>query len=253
MEGAFSIQSGSTVTIQNADGQTLYTATAVGSVPNVIFTSADVTEGETYTLLVDGEVAAEAEAVLGTATSSMPQGQPTSTFQDVSADDWFAQAVAYVSSEGLMSGESTNTFAPNASMTRGMLATVLYRLAGQPETTAQTTFADVTAGAYYADAVAWAAEQSVIAGTSDTAFSPEQAITREQLAAMLYRYAGSPATEGSLSAYTDAAQVSAYAEDALCWCVENGILTGTSTDTLSPQATATRAEVAAVLQRMNQA
>ena len=152
-----------------------------------------------------------------------------------------------------MSGESTNTFAPNASMTRGMLATVLYRLAGQPETTAQTTFADVTAGAYYADAVAWAAEQSVIAGTSDTAFSPEQAITREQLAAMLYRYAGSPATEGSLSAYTDAAQVSAYAEDALCWCVENGILTGTSTDTLSPQATATRAEVAAVLQRMNQA
>ena len=207
MEGAFSIQSGSTVTIQNADGQTLYTATAVASVPNVIFTSADVTEGETYTLLVDGEVAAEAEAVLGTATSSMPQGQPTSAFQDVSADDWFAQAVAYVSSEGLMSGESTNTFAPNASMTRGMLATVLYRLAGQPETTAQTTFADVTAGAYYADAVAWAAEQSVIAGTSDTA----------------------------------------------CWCVANGILTGTSTDTLSPQATATRAEVAAVLQRMNQA
>ena len=108
----FPSKAGSTVTIQNADGQTLYTATAVASVPNVIFTSADVTEGETYTLLVDGEVAAEAEAVLGTATSSMPQGQPTSTFQDVSSDDWFAQAVAYVSSEGLMSGESTNTFAP---------------------------------------------------------------------------------------------------------------------------------------------
>lgn len=203
MEGAFSIQSGSTVTIQNADGQTLYTATAVASVPNVIFTSADVTEGETYTLLVDGEVAAEAEAVLGTATSSMPQGQPTSAFQDVSADDWFAQAVAYVSSEGLMSGESTNTFAPNASMTRGMLATVLYRLAGQPETTAQTTFADVTAGAYYADAVAWAAEQSVIAGTSDTAcwcvengiltgtstdtLSPQATATRAEVAAVLQR------------------------------------------------------------------
>lgn len=203
MEGAFSIQSGSTVTIQNADGQTLYTATAVASVPNVIFASADVTEGETYTLLVDGEVAAEAEAVLGTATSSMPQGQPTSAFQDVSSDDWFAQAVAYVSSEGLMSGESTNTFAPNASMTRGMLATVLYRLAGQPETTAQTTFADVTAGAYYADAVAWAAEQSVIAGTSDTAcwcvengiltgtstdtLSPQATATRAEVAAVLQR------------------------------------------------------------------
>ena len=169
----------------------------------MIFTSADVTEGETYTLLVDGEVAAEAEAVLGTATSSMPQGQPTSAFQDVSADDWFAQAVAYVSSEGLMSGESTNTFAPNASMTRGMLATVLYRLAGQPETTAQTTFADVTAGAYYADAVAWAAEQSVIAGTSDTAcwcvengiltgtstdtLSPQATATRAEVAAVLQR------------------------------------------------------------------
>ncbi len=203
MEGAFSIQSGSTVTIQNADGQTLYTATAVASVPNVIFASADVTEGETYTLLVDGEVAAEAEAVLGTATSSKPQGQPTTAFQDVSSDDWFAQAVAYVSSEGLMSGESTNTFAPNASMTRGMLATVLYRLAGQPETTAQTTFADVTAGAYYADAVAWAAEQSVIAGTSDTAcwcvengiltgtstdtLSPQATATRAEVAAVLQR------------------------------------------------------------------
>ena len=112
-----------------------------------------------------------------------------------------------------------------------------------------SSYIDVADDAWYADAVAWASEQGVVNGTSATTFSPDDSVTREQMAALLYRYAGATETAGDLSAYTDAGSISAYAVDAMGWCVQNGILNGTGGGKLSPAASATRAEVVAVLQR----
>lgn len=251
MESALGISEGSVVTIQDADGSTLYETTAVGRMSGVIFSSDAVAEGETYTLLVDGETVETAEAVLGASNDTGMGGQPSggTGFRDVQADAWYADAVQYVVSEGLMNGTDAATFSPDTSMSRAMLVTVLYRLSGEPAVSQESGFADVAADAYYADAVSWAAEQGIVTGTSQTTFSPDVSVTREQMAALFYRYAGEPTTSGDLSAYADADSVSAYASDAMAWCVENGVLNGTDGSRLAPAASATRAEVAAVLQR----
>ena len=110
-------------------------------------------------------------------------------------------------------------------------------------------FADVDGGAWYAEAVRWAASEGIVTGVSDTSFAPNAEITREQLAAILHRYAGEPATAANLAAFTDAASVSAYAADATAWCVGESIITGTTDTTLSPQSAATRAQCAAMLMR----
>ena len=251
MESALGISAGSVVTIQDADGSTLYETTAAGSMSGVIFSSDAVAEGETYTLLVDGETVETAEAVLGVSNDTGMGGQPSggTGFRDVQADAWYADAVQYVVSEGLMNGTDAAAFSPDTSMSRAMLVTVLYRLSGEPAVSQDSGFADVAADAYYADAVSWATEQGIVTGTSQTAFSPDESVTREQMAALLYRYAGEPPAAEDLSAYADADSVSAYASDAMAWCVENGVLNGTDGSRLEPAASATRAEVAAVLQR----
>ncbi len=264
-ESAIGIKKGSVITVQDSSGKTLYTATALGSMSSVIFSSADIKEGETYTVLVDGTSVGTATAKLGTADSSNSnsnfnpgQGGPNGnqngnqatvgSFKDVPQNSWFANAVQYVTSNNLMNGTSTTAFSPNANMSRAMLATVLYRMSGD-SAQAGTTFRDVSSSAYYAAAVNWASEKGIVNGTSATTFSPNKNITREQLAAMLYRYAGEPDGSADLSAYTDAGSVSAYAEKAVQWCVKNGILTGKTSTTLAPKATATRAECATMLQR----
>ena len=255
-ESALGITAGSTVAIQAADGETLFETTAAGRMSGVIFSSSAVAEGETYTLVVDGETVEQAQAALGTADDTGMGGQPdawpdeggTAGYTDVAADAWYADAVAYVSAQGLMIGTSSGAFSPDTTMSRAMLVTVLYRLSGSPWSQAGS-FTDVAADAWYADAVAWASEQGVVNGTSATTFSPDDSVTREQMAALLYRYAGATETAGDLSAYTDAGSISAYAVDAMGWCVQNGILNGTDSGKLSPAASATRAEVAAVLQR----
>ena len=251
MESALGISAGSVVTIQDADGSTLYETTAADRMSGVIFSSDAVAEGETYTLLVDGETVETAEAVLGVSNDTGMGGQPSggTGFRDVQADAWYADAVQYVVSEGLMNGTDAAAFSPDTSMSRAMLVTVLYRLSGEPAVSQDSGFADVAADAYYADAVSWATEQGIVTGTSQTAFSPDESVTREQMAALLYRYAGEPSAAGDLSAYADADSVSAYASDAMAWCVENGVLNGTDGSRLEPAASATRAEVAAVLQR----
>lgn len=251
MESALGISAGSVVTIQDADGSTLYETTAADRMSGVIFSSDAVAEGETYTLLVDGETVETAEAVLGVSNDTGMGGQPSggTGFRDVQADAWYADAVQYVVSEGLMNGTDADAFSPDASMSRAMLVTVLYRLSGEPAVSQDSGFADVAADAYYADAVSWETEQGIVTGTSQTAFSPDESVTREQMAALLYRYAGEPSAAGDLSAYADADSVSAYASDAMAWCVENGVLNGTDGSRLEPAASATRAEVAAVLQR----
>lgn len=257
-ESALGIEKGSVITVQDADGRTLYTATALGSMSSVIFSSSDIKEGETYTVLVDGASVGTATAKLGTTSNSgsfapdenrngAQQGS-VSGFGDVPQNSWFADAVKYVSENKLMNGKSTTAFAPNENMSRAMLATVLYRMSGETAE-ADSSFRDVSSSAYYAAAVSWASSEGIVNGTGADAFSPNASITREQLAAMLYRYAGEPSVSADLSAYTDTVDISPYASKAVEWCVAKGILSGKSATRLAPQDTATRAECAAILQR----
>lgn len=250
-ESALGIKEGSVITVQDSSGKTLCTATALGSMSSVIFSSADIKEGETYTVLVDGTSVGTAGAKLGTTDSSSSMstfkpgqgGQPNQngsqatvgSFKDVPQNSWFASAVQYVTSNSLMNGTSTTAFSPSATMSRGMLMTVLARYAG--ESTEGGTV-------WYEKGMNWAKSKGISDGSA-----PNRNITREQLAAMLYRYAGEPDGAADLSAYADAGSVSAYAEKAVQWCVKNGILTGKTSSTLAPKATATRAECAAMLQR----
>lgn len=173
-------------------------------------------------------------------------------FNDVSANDWFASAVDYVTGKGMMNGTADNTFSPKANTTRGMVVTVLYRLENQPSTSA-ASFTDVASGAYYANAVAWANANGIVSGYGSGKFGPNDKVTREQLAAILYRYAQYKKYDvsgaKSLDGYTDAQSVSSYAVPALQWANAVGVVTGKSGNKLDPKGNATRAEVAAMLMR----
>ncbi|OUP59405.1 Ig-like domain-containing protein [Butyricicoccus pullicaecorum] len=174
-------------------------------------------------------------------------------FADVADDSWYADAVQYVFENGMMSGTSETTFSPNLTTTRGMIVTILYSLENEPAITGTTAFTDVAADQYYANAVAWAAQNGIVAGIDATTFAPNKAITREQMAAILYRYAQfkgyDVSAKADLSVYTDAASVSAYATDAMAWANGAQLITGTITTTLSPAGNAIRAQVAAILMR----
>ena len=170
-------------------------------------------------------------------------------FVDVPAGAWFEESVQFAVDNGLFYGTSDATFSPNSNMTRGMLATVLYRLAKEPGASADDLFNDVADGMYYTEAIAWAAENEVVTGYGNGLFGPDDPITREQLAVMLYRYAGRPAVPNLILPFSDANKASAYAKDALCWAVDTGILNGKGNGILDPTGKATRAEVAAMLMR----
>ena len=212
-------------------------------------------EGEkTYTCTICGETRTEAIAKLGSCDGG--KTCPSAKFTDVSAGQWYHEAVDYAVVNGLFAGTSDTTFSPNESMTRGMLVTVLWRLAGKPEAKAAASFQDVDAQQYYAKAVAWAAENGIVAGTSDTTFSPNAKVTREQMAAILYRYAKRNSVDVSKTAdlkdFPDADKVASYAKDAMAWAVESGIISGTLKDGktyLDPTGSATRAQVASILMR----
>lgn len=173
-------------------------------------------------------------------------------FTDVSTSDWFYDDVAFVYKNGLFSGTDSRSFSPNASMTRAMLVTVLYRLEGEPTVTGRSSFTDVRSGAYYEKAVIWAAANGIVTGTDSTSFSPDAKVTREQLAAILYRYAQyrklDTDASAKLNSFTDADSVSAYASEALGWAVSEGLINGAS-GKLMPKGDATRAQVAAILHR----
>lgn len=173
-------------------------------------------------------------------------------FTDVAQGDWFRDAVAYVYQAGLMNGTDQTLFSPDDTTTRGMIVTILHRYEGSP-TAGGSAFQDVAPGAYYAVPVAWAAANGVVNGIEPTQFGPNLAITREQMAAILYRYAQQKGLNASgradLSAYADAGQVSAYAVDAMAWAVHTGLITGVNSYTLQPGGFATRAQVATILMR----
>ena len=181
-----------------------------------------------------------------TPVSSLP-------FGDVKSADWFYNDVKYVYEKGMMAGTAADVFAPNATTTRAMIVTILYRLEGSPAVTGTSSFVDVPAGQWYTDAVNWAAANQIVKGTSATTFAPNDSITREQMAAILYRYAqykGYDVTKkADLSGYSDNGQVSAYAKDALAWANAAKLINGVTNTTLAPQGNATRAQVSAILHR----
>jgi hypothetical protein len=181
-------------------------------------------------------------------------GSWANPFTDVTASDWFFGDVAYAATHGLFKGVSATSFSPNTPMTRGMLVTVLHRLAEEPATASSAPFNDVETGAYYANAVSWASANGVINGVSADTFAPETVITREQFATMLYRYAKdylklTAVPNGDLAKFTDAGDVSEWARDAVTWAVGAELINGRTATTLAPKGSATRAEVAAVLRR----
>ena len=173
-------------------------------------------------------------------------------FTDVRESDWFYEDVAFAYENGLFAGTSDTTFSPNASMTRAMLVTVLYRLEDQPAVNGRSGFSDVQYNGYYEDAVTWAADNGIVNGTSASTFSPNANVTREQMAAILYRYAQykkyNTAASASLNGFTDHASVSGYATASLEWAVAEKLING-SAGKLMPTGNATRAQVAAILHR----
>ena len=205
---------------------------------------------------------AEPGATSKPSSESVPEATPSvgdisgaeDVFTDVPEDAWYNSAVEYVYENGLMNGTSETEFSPDTNITRGMFVTVLYRMEGSPETALDYGFADVPQDEYYAEAVAWADDYGIVLGYSETEFAPEQTISREQMAAIIYRYAGykgEDTTVQSGAAYTDSESISDYALDAVAWATENGIMQGRTDGTFAPADFTTRAEAAAVFERTN--
>ena len=184
------------------------------------------------------------------ARPAAPVGLP---FADVSGSDWFYNDVRYVYEKGIMDGTGIDRFSPNAPLTRAMIVTILYRMAGSPSVSGSSDFTDVAAGKWFAKAVAWAAANGIVNGYGSGLFGPNDPVTREQLAAILYRYAvygGMTAVtlEENLGSFADTAQLSAYAIQAMNWAVGQGLINGSGSN-LVPKAQATRAQVAAIIHR----
>ena len=173
----------------------------------------------------------------------------TLPFADVASGDWYYAAVQYAYDNGLMAGTSAAAFSPDLAVTRGMMVTILYSLEGTPEA-ASAGFTDVADGQWYAAAVNWAASNGIVSGYGDGVFGPNDTITREQMAAILYRYAqykGCDVTASAdLSGYADVDQISSYALTAMQWANAEGLISGTSATALSPDGPATRAQAAAI-------
>ena len=287
------ISSGSTISIKDASGNTVYTVKAPKSVQSVVFSSPKVTDGASYTLYEGSTQKASASATTESSGNGMggrpggfggmqrpdgtnggmtppdgsSSGQPPQLsdgansiqpggFTDVAANSWYAQAVDFVTRSRLMSGTSTGVFSPDNAMTRAMLVTVLWRAEGQPTASSAASFTDAASDSWYSSAVAWTAENGIVNGTSDTTFSPDKSVTRQEIAAILQRYAkykGADITQtADLSACTDNASVASWASDAMAWAVNKGVITGAASTTLAPSANATRAQVATMLMRYMQ-
>lgn len=187
--------------------------------------------------------------------STEPGGTPVSVterFADVRSDAWYRDAIQYVSDKGMMTGVDSNTFSPETTCTRGTVVTMLYRLDGEPAV-AGSRFSDVPQGAWYAKGAAWAAANGIVNGFEDGTFRPESPVTREQLAAILYRYAAKKGydvtSRAGLTGFSDAGNISTYAVDAMGWAKAAGIITGTDWGGVDPTGTAIRAEIAAMLMR----
>lgn len=197
------------------------------------------------------EAGFDSVSVVEGANTPVIPAEPMS-FTDVKEGNWFYDAVAYVYEHGMMNGTGNGKFSPSLTTNRGMIVTILHRYEGSPAA-GTSRFPDVAAGKYYTDGVAWAASCGVVNGYSDGRFAPDDTITREQMAAILYRYAQYKGFDVSgradLSGYRDGNRISPYARDAMAWANQAGLINGVGNNTLSPGGSATRAEVAAILMR----
>jgi hypothetical protein len=172
-------------------------------------------------------------------------------FPDLEPSAWYRSGVEYMLEKGYMNGMSENVFAPDGSVTRGQLVTILYRAAGSPSVTGMNNpFRDVDAHRWYGDAVIWSAFNGIVKGVTADTFTPDAHITREQLATMLWRYTGAAEAEDTLlTQFADGDRISGYARDPMAWAVANGLIQGVGADTLQPQGSTTRAQAAAILMR----
>ena len=213
-----------------------------------------------------GDAVKVTEQADGTYTFTMPNGQvtvkatfveteepaPAEPFPDVDENDWFYDEVVYVYENGLMNGVENNQFAPNTATNRAMLATILYRLAGEPAVSGDLPFTDVESGTWYTDAVLWAAQNGIVNGLGENTFAPMNTLTREQLVTMLYRYAQNKGYDmtasADLSGYPDADKIQSWAQEAMTWAVAEGIVEGMDGN-LNPAGNATRAQIATILMR----
>ena len=273
------IQSGSKIEIKDSNGTTLYSATGVKTANCVMLASSDLAAGETYTLYVDGQAVTTSEAAEGTGQGGFSPGnpgqmpgqqgqqpeqqpqedpqsgqtQPSAGYSDVSETAWYYDAVRYVTEKNMMNGTGENKFSPNSNTTRAMVVTILYRLEGSPDA-GDSSYSDVSSDAWYADAVAWAEANDIVNGTGNGTFSPTAPITRQQLAAILYRYAQYKGYDleksADLTSYTDAGQVQSYAKAAMEWACGAKLIQGDDSKSLMPDGNATRAQVAVILQRL---
>ncbi len=180
-------------------------------------------------------------------TSQTTETSWTNSFADVSENDWYYEAVQFVNARGLMNGYNNGQFAPNDNLSRAQLAQILFNKEEKPLVNDQMDFSDVADKAWYAEAIRWASSRGIASGYGNGLFGPNDFITREQLAVMLWRYADNPTATNKQLHFSDAGEVSSYALDALYWAVENGIINGKSTSTLDPQGLATRAQAAQIL------
>ena len=245
---SISIKAGDVITVADSSGNTLYAATAVRAASYVLFSSAKLTSGNTYTLKINGNTATTATAA-GNNASVVPDD--VLPFTDVVEGKWYYNAVSYAYENGLMVGVSDTVFGIGTATTRAMAAQILYKLAGSPDTVYFGEFTDVSAGKWYAKATAWAAENGIFAGYTDGSFRPDDPITREQLALVLYKYSVIASKDISatddLSSFTDASQISSWALKAVKWAVGSGIISGKGGGVLDPKGEATRAELAQIL------
>lgn len=285
------IQKGSTIVIKDSSGNTIYSAAAAKSANHVVFASSALTSGASYTLYVNGTQTLTATATTGSGQGGqqgpggqmpggqggqqgpggqqprgpggqtppdqggqqpgVPGGQTGLPFLDVAANAWYYDAVRYVYENGVMTGMSQMIFSPDTNLTRAQMVQILYNLEGRPAVSSGS-FADVSADAWYASAVAWAKSTGVVLGYDENTFGPDDTLTRAQAAAILMRYAAykglDTAARGVLS-FPDAGDVPDWAHDAMQWCVAEGLLQGTDTGDLLPGGMATRAQIATIMTR----
>ena len=235
------------------DGEKLYTCTVCNATKTepIPKSTAHTYDGgrvtKQATCKEDGEKLYTCTVCGESRTEALPKLDcPSARFSDITMNAWYHDAVDSALAGDLMKGESGTSFAPNKPLTRAMLATILYRVSGDKAQHSHP-FTDVPSGRWFSDAIAWAYESGVVNGTSDDTFSPDDNVTREQAAAMLYRFAGRPTASGDVTAFNDADKISAYAVEPLRWAVGEGIINGKSEYTLDPLGTATRAEIAKIM------
>lgn len=250
---AFEVVSGSKVAVKAIlEDNYTFAGWGNGETDN-LYTAESLTEDLTLTPTTTYEPPKPVRPVRPTYTPPVEQKPEELPFDDVSKNDWFYDDVEYVYESGLMQGVRTRTFEPNAPITRGMIVTILYRMEGWPAVSGSCVFQDVAPGSYYESAILWAAAQGIVKGYDDTHFGPDDSITREQLAAILMRYAAyknqDTDVRASLNGFVDAGSISSYATEAVAWAVSGQLLAGVGGSRIAPAGNATRAQAAAILHR----